>query len=97
MSNELWAVYSKYEGLCLLSNYEECKERYESEVRFMEDEGYSHGIEDDDCVYLMKVYEAVLSEELDEKWDEENIEACSIMGVEVGDNVWGYELKEYDI
>ena len=63
MGNELWAVYSKYEGLCLVSNYEECKEIYDSEVQFMEDEGYSHGIEDDDCVYMMKVAEMTPSDE----------------------------------
>ncbi|WP_049316820.1 hypothetical protein, partial [Staphylococcus capitis] len=84
-------------GLCLVSDYEECKERYDSEVQFMEDEGYSYGIEDDDCVYLMKVSEAVLSEELDEKWDEENIEECSVNDVEIGDNQWGYKVKKYDI
>lgn len=97
MNNELWAVYSKSEGLCLVSDYDECKKQFDLEVRYMEDQGYSYGIEDDDCVYLMKVAEVTQSEELDEKWDEENIDECIVDGVKVGDNMWEYVSTKYDI
>lgn len=97
MKNELWAVYTKEDGLCLVSDYEECKKRFDSEVQYMEDEGGSYGIEDDDCVYLMKVSDAVTAEETDEKWDEENIECCYVDTVEIGDNIWEYKWRKYDI